>query len=474
MASFRRLFIRPVLPTVLGNDELYALGDSDLLIQFPVETGFLFKGEISLSGLENALAKTLSSFPLFCGRLTRAADNAYSIKLVNAPVELEIVDTMDMSTFPQDAVIQDCWSFSSPLDMAAIRRCDDEPLFKMRLTTYTMPQGSKMSVIGITSAHMLGDGSFIVRFWRLLSQHYQGLPSLDPPITYTRAALNVTHLEARKRDELESLFPQLLLRNPKLPPPTERITLFFTNPQLVALQKALQQSCNKAAPTSFSGANSIKLSVQDCVTALVAVACSHAMAQTGDPPVTTIRNVLNLRGGGVVPTSEPLNALSWANATTSSPLDTTMTAVGIRRGFLDARDHAFQTACFLTVCRLWRRAADEGASVDFTPLPGELTLNSSWRFDYTSAHFGFGSDKAHFLHNVFKAPRYAKMFQRNPPIRLADDRAVESSRGAEFTFYLLPKHKPLFLQALETQWRLFNLEGSIEVFDGHLENTENA
>lgn len=36
MASFRRLFIRPVLPTVLGNDELYALGDSDLLIQFPV------------------------------------------------------------------------------------------------------------------------------------------------------------------------------------------------------------------------------------------------------------------------------------------------------------------------------------------------------------------------------------------------------------------------------------------------------
>ena len=64
---------------------------------------------------------------------------------------------------------------------------------------------------------------------------------------------------------------------------------------------------------------------------------------------------------------------------TTSPLDAAKTAAGIRRGFLDARDHAFQTASLLTIRRLWRQAVDEGADVDFTPPPGELLLNSSWR-----------------------------------------------------------------------------------------------
>ena len=140
----------------------------------------------------------------------------------------------------------------------------------------------------------VGDGSFMVKLWRLLSQNYQGLASLDPPITYSRASLDVTHLEGRKPEELEALFPQLLARNPKLPPPTERVTLFFTDAQLAALRVALQQSYDDPINATLSDPASLKLSIQDCVTALVAVACSHVMVQMGEQPITTISNVLNV------------------------------------------------------------------------------------------------------------------------------------------------------------------------------------
>lgn len=188
---------------------------------------------------------------------------------------------------PEDSVIQDPWVYSTPLDMDAIRAYKDEPLFKMRLTYFqTSPP---VTVLAATSAHLVGDGSFMVRFWRLLSQCYQSLPPLEPYPTYSRATLetlsNVEHLYP--------FFPQLLARNPRTPPHTQRITLFFSQDQLDSLREKVQQ---EFIETGLCKDFVIRPSIQDCVTALICVACTNALTRkdASAPPVTIISNVLNV------------------------------------------------------------------------------------------------------------------------------------------------------------------------------------
>lgn len=452
LTSHNVLLASPRQPTVLG-DGTYYLSDSDLMLQFPVETAFLVEGELDPQRLVKALEETLAYFPIFCGQLTEDK-HRWGILLVNRPIELEIVETHDLSLLPEDAVLQDTWLYSPTLDMSAIMACKDVPLLRMRLTRFH--SDPPMTVLGASSAHLAGDGAFMVQFWRLLSQIYQGSPPLDPYPVYSRAIVDEIHLQTEDKAKFYDMFPQLSTRNPKPPPTTSRTTLFFSLAQLYRLQAALSQSPEAATH---------KLSLQDCVTAIVSVACSKA--NLDNQPINRIVNVLNLRGG-LLPVEEPLNALSWVNATTSDPYDVQKTASSVRQAFIKAREPAFQSACLLAVRHLYRKVAIEGERVDFTPPPGNLFLNSSWKFQYTSAHFGFGEDKTHFLHTVFKAPRYAKMFRRNPPMPLdRNGRRTKKHRteSIEFTFYLLPSDRDDFLTCLQNQWMALGMQEPVEIMN---------
>ncbi|KAG8844837.1 hypothetical protein FRB91_002273, partial [Serendipita sp. 411] len=264
--------VSPLLPTVLGDDEYYNLTDSDLMLQFPVETGFLFEGEIDRKRFLHALERALSAFPLFCGRLRTASDarHPWRIQLLNQPVKVEFIDAPDNDMLPRDSVIQDPWYYSPPLDIDAIRMCKDTALFKMRVINFqTNP---RVTTVGATSAHLIGDGSFMTKFWR--------------------HPVDITCLEAWNRTELEEQFPQLLARNPSTQlPNSQRITLFFSPAQLTQLREILSK---RLQDTNISD-NTIKLSVQDCVTALVTTACSQALAEMKSTigPVKFISNVLN-------------------------------------------------------------------------------------------------------------------------------------------------------------------------------------
>ncbi|PVF92471.1 hypothetical protein CPB86DRAFT_717431 [Serendipita vermifera] len=435
------LFISPNAPTILGDESIYWLNDSDLMLQFPVETGFCFQGRLDEQRLVRALEETLSAFPTFCGRLIRETDRWGLRVHPPSPVELEFVEYGDLTMLPDDAVIQSTWHYSPPLDIDALLRYEDTPLFRMRVIKFdTTPP---LTTLGLTSAHLAGDGTFLVRFWQRLSQAYQGLP-LDAPPTYQRGHVDESCLRGYDIDHLTSLFPQLLTRNPQPPPPTERISLFFSLEQMERLRECIDSP--------------VRLSLQDCVSALVLVACSKSRA----PPVSQFTNVFNVRGG-VLPQCEPLNALSWVNATTANPESVPETALAIRRAFLQARDPTFQGACLLTIRRLFRKAAREMEKVDLTPRSNEFLLNSSWRFDYRSAHFGFDKEKVHFLHTTHKAERYAKMFQRNPPMPTDKNgpKPPHPTSGAEITFYL--KDRTEFIEHIRSEWKLLGMEGDIDI-----------
>lgn len=125
----------------------------------------------------------------------------------------------------------------------------------------------------------------MVRFWRLLSQNYQSLLPLDPYPTYSRAAIDESFFQPGDEARFYPMFPQLLTRNPKPPPLASRITLFFAIDQLRVVQEAL----------SVQGPDEpiLRLSLQDCVTALVSVACSKANVE--NQPLDRIVNVFNVR-----------------------------------------------------------------------------------------------------------------------------------------------------------------------------------
>ena len=164
------LLVSPRQPTVLG-DGTYYLNDSDLMLQFPVgcyagvckdsnsdssfqvETAFLVEGRLDVQRLLEALEETIAYFPLFCGQLVKEEEK-WGIHLVNRPIELEVIETCDLALLPEDAVLQDSWVYSPPLDMSAIMACKDTPLLRMRLTAFqTDPP---MTVIGASSAHLAG------------------------------------------------------------------------------------------------------------------------------------------------------------------------------------------------------------------------------------------------------------------------------------------------------------------------------
>ncbi|KAG8806686.1 hypothetical protein FRC17_004866 [Serendipita sp. 399] len=371
------VLVSPLLPTILGDVEYYDLTDSDLMLQFPVETGFLFEGKIDEKRFIHALEKTLSFFPLFCGQLRAAPDSSHPwrLHLLNRPIEVEFIDASDLDMLPTDSVIQDPWHYSPPLDVDALRTCEDTALLKMRVMG--LPTNPRTTTIGATSAHLVGDGSFMIKFWRTLSQEYQSTSSLEPAPIYARHPIDHNCLEMYDGAELEKEFPQLIARNPSLHSyNTQRITLFFSPSQLCQLRETL----SKRLQTSDTPENLVTLSTQDCVTALVTASCSQALAKSGstEGPVRFISNVLNLRGG-ILPLEEPLNALSWASAVTPAPFDVVQTAGAIRRSFLTARDPSYQSACLLTIRRLWRDGADKRDKMNFTPLPNSFLLNSSWK-----------------------------------------------------------------------------------------------
>jgi hypothetical protein len=125
-----------------------------------VETGFCFAGQLDERRLVHALEEALSAFPTFCGRLVRESDR-WGIRMhPRSGVELELVESSDFSMLPDDAVIQDVWHYSPPLNVDALLRCDDTPVFRMRVIKFsTTPP---MTTLGLTSAHLAGEWTILV------------------------------------------------------------------------------------------------------------------------------------------------------------------------------------------------------------------------------------------------------------------------------------------------------------------------
>ncbi|KZW01149.1 hypothetical protein EXIGLDRAFT_719520 [Exidia glandulosa HHB12029] len=439
--EFSSEFIQALEPTALHDREHFRLRDTDLYLPFPVDAAIIVPGAVDAERLKAALVRALSIFPLYGGRIEKR-DGHWIVRLVNTNGALfDVVDSNEEKppVAPNSPVILSPFNLSKRNDHWSLYSgSSDEPL--LRLTLIRGAQG-RWSAVVFWMSHVIGDGEGVRAFMRTVSRYYEGLEPLDEDVPcYDYPAMDVLPAE-----ELQKVVQPWLTHTAPLPsqgpttatvgsltatPPSLRVVLRLTAEQLAQLRSGvLAQGPDEAL------ASDERISTQDCIVAAVASAISKTYEAQGLPGVTRIDTIVNYRGVGPVPRTAANNALIQAVADTNFDSILT-TALAVRRSLLRCRSYTFATGCIALHAFKLAAAANSvpPRSLDFSPGPQSMTVNSTRPFDWTGAHFGFAG-KASFYHTMSNKPRFVKIFTPNPTL-LADGQWRENRGGAEVVFHL--------------------------------------
>ncbi|KAH8923074.1 hypothetical protein BT69DRAFT_190559 [Atractiella rhizophila] len=274
--------VLPAPDVVTLDSKSFPLHEADLMFHFSVETGYLLRAKLDTERLLLALSKTLSYFPLYCGRFRDPSTNeegesgGWRISLDPLqPLEVEEVHLYGDAQYeiPDDRVIQTTWKWTPTLNMKGIRRGrGEEALMKMRITHF-LDKG--WTLLAATSSHVVGDGANMVMFWSCFSTAYS-TGSLPSPPSYNRLLplSSIPQLSSSAESKFLENLPMLTGRNPPPPPPTRIISLFLLDAQLSSLKSSVGKAINDP---------SLHFSLQDCLTALLAIALSTVVAPLSRP-----------------------------------------------------------------------------------------------------------------------------------------------------------------------------------------------
>ncbi|KAJ3551692.1 hypothetical protein NM688_g4560 [Phlebia brevispora] len=442
--------VKPLSPTVLDGHSHYTLRNTDLNLAFKVDTAHIIPGPLDVARFDEALAKTLSVYPLYAGRLRRGQDKRpWQIHLTNDGVPITILYSDAGKEVPHNCIIQSPWTLSQPINVR--KQWDhgsDDPLLRVTITQFTKLEST---AIGLSASHVVGDGTTIMRFMRLLSQNYQGLEPLDDMPSYTPIPPYPVDTDAVKR--IEEL-PMPVFRNmfsihdvpPFLRPGWRkalRVDLRFTKPQVAQIQAGV-----RAMAANEDDAR--RISRQDALWALLVYCMSRVDPECFPQHLSTI---MNSRGIEPRPVTAMTNSLIWAlTDPVADPTSETMYSIArrVRESVDRVRQPGFAAAWDAVHDPVALETANSDLAQNFVQPPGDFVLNSTWRFDWASAHFGY-EGKTRFFHTQLDAPRFAKMFQPNPEV-MPDGSIQPSPYNVEVTFCLYEdareRFKPVLLEEM--------------------------
>ncbi|EMD32266.1 hypothetical protein CERSUDRAFT_118969 [Gelatoporia subvermispora B] len=458
--------VRAKEPTALNGLPSYPVSSSNLILSFTVDTAHVVPGLLDIPKFNAALAHTLSIYPLYTGRLVhpRTPIDHWKLRLSGDGIPVKVRHSDSCEVVEANTVVQSPWTLGERVSMVKVLSGDpSEPLMKVTVTLYP---AIGYTCVGISCAHAVGDGFTVCRFLRLLSQTYQGLASLDP---YPEYAADIDTppcmQEVRKFDipgmeQTYSLNEPPPFLDPKLET-TSRVDIRFSARQLKELKTAVLSQRPKT-----SDAETLFLSTQDTLVALLA-RC-FTIADLEAPPIERITYVVNARGTGSVSPNIGCNGLIWTitepcTHTKCKPPSLYCIALRIRESLTSGRDADFVSAMDAYCGFKYREAADSFRGQNFTPPPGHMTVNSTYKYDWTSAHFGY-LGQTQFFHTNLPAPRYVKIFQANPQISEAGT-WIKDEGMAEVTFYLHQRTKQRFVDALKVEAASIGVSGAIEFVD---------
>lgn len=449
-------------PTVLQGQAYYDLRPDDYMLGFKVDTAHIVPGEIDIERFNEALARTLQVYPVHAGRIIRPRDpkEPWRVSLANHGVPVAVIDSDAETEVPTNTIVQNPWTLTQGVNIVKYLDYDsDEPLLKATVIRFTKTGSTS---VGLSSSHLIGDGFVVYSFLRLLSQNYQGLEPLDPPPSYAqppRYPFNQADYGEIPAPDFAHFYS---LRG--VPPHLEpgrtkpvRVDFRLTAAQVAELQRGVLAQCpDGALPV---------LSRQDVLIALIAYCTSKA--DPASPPVQHISNICMTRGIPYRPKNSIGNALLWAmtDAADDFEKETLFSiALRVRKALIRARDPAYAAAYDASHETKAIEAINNELAQDFIQRPGYMVVNSTWRFDWTSPHFGF-PDQVRFYHTLLDEPRFVKMFRPNPTRQPDGTWGVRPKDDVEITFYIYKEFRAMFMELFTAQTKALGMSGNVEWVD---------
>ncbi|OCH93975.1 hypothetical protein OBBRIDRAFT_801484 [Obba rivulosa] len=423
-------------PTSLDGHAHYPISPDNLIVSFTVDTAHVVPTLLDIPRLKQALSRTLSAYPLYAGRLERpqGPQDHWKIRFSNEGILVKVRQSDAQQVVPVNTVVQSPWTFSEQISVAKTLSGENEPLMKVAIIHYIV---IGYTSVGFSCAHVI----------------YQGLPPLDPPPKYMTAP--PTPVKEFTNFDIPSMEQTYALDDtpPHLDPHREkvvRVDIRFTAQQLMDIQRA-----EATRKTKHIGC---KRAVLLCpgYARRFAREVSHDGRHRG-----SARGALHSDNGtqarGTVPLSSNAgcNGLIWTitercrHPEQCKPWSLSCTARRIRLSLIGGRSPEFVADMSAYCGHKFQEAAESSRGLDFSPPPGHMTVNSTYKYDWTSAHFGYPG-QTQFFHTVLPSPRYIKIFQANPQV--IEDGSWRRDQGmAEVTFYLQTRVKSRFIDILKAE-----------------------
>jgi len=96
-----------------------------------------------------------------------------------------------------------------------------------------------------------------------------------------------------------------------------------------------------------------------------------------------------------------------------------------------------------------------------SPPPGHVTINSMWRMDWTSAHFGY-PNQTRFHHTNVPVPRYIEIYTPNPTLSADGQKWEVHSGDAEVTFYVTGDIRENLEKTLQCNATCLGMPGDVQ------------
>ncbi|CAF0724023.1 unnamed protein product [Rotaria sp. Silwood1] len=132
-------FISPSTPT--GNNHRIELAGIDLWLLACINNIFVYPSEINIDQFKQALSRTLSLWPLGCGRIVLENDQHYVIEMCDNPIPVTLVLNNDLKQWPlnSNALVEvNDKRLSAFIDEIQVTKLfnnsSDEPLVRFKLT----------------------------------------------------------------------------------------------------------------------------------------------------------------------------------------------------------------------------------------------------------------------------------------------------------------------------------------------------
>jgi hypothetical protein len=433
--------VPPSSPT--GNSRRIELSGIDLWIFSRINNVFVYPSDLDVDRLNDTLGRALSLWPLVAGRFLIFDGNHYIIEMSDNAIPVSMVENTDLAKWPLDSnvMVESTHKPLQPfLDEVEVTKLlsdsNDEPLFRLKLTR--LVQSGEL-VLGVSWAHVLGDGAACSNFLSTISRLYQQMEPLEPfPVVERRL-----WREDEGDQSLVSMMKQLrdagssegMTKNYMADEATyNQLNMCFSSEQLAILR-------------TLAGGNSV--TIQDALTAyIILILNTHCFQNDVQSIILRTNMIINFRGvsDSIAPRGLVANAVvSMLSDDFDDPLSLSSIAKAIRRLVVRSRDTKFLESWVATADELMRKMVQDGRRSNLGPFSNEIVVNSALRYDWAGlVDFGY-TDKCRVYMSGTSA-LCIRVFRLNPVYNgtqwMGRDRG-----GAEISFGIHKDMKEKFISA---------------------------